>query len=96
MIFMNISISENAKRQLMESESKNYRIIVKGYGWAGPVFGLAQGEPQDEEITFPVGDIEFSVEKEIADLVPGFQIDYYKGLFQKGYVVYADGSSRSC
>jgi len=57
---------------------------------------LAQGEPQDEEITFPVGDIEFSVEKEIADLVPGFQIDYYKGLFQKGYVVYADGSSRSC
>jgi len=29
---MNISISENAKRQLMESESKNYRIIVKGYG----------------------------------------------------------------
>ena len=93
---MNISISENAKHQLSVGGLKNYRIIVKGYGWAGPVFGLAQGEPQDGEKIFPVGDIEFSVEKEIADLVPGFQIDYYKGLFQKGYVVYADGSRGSC
>ena len=57
---------------------------------------MAQGEPQDEEIIYPVGDIEFSVEKEVADLVPSFQIDYYKGLFQKGYVVYANGSRGSC
>jgi hypothetical protein len=29
---MNISISENAKKQLKESDSKNYRIVIKGYG----------------------------------------------------------------
>lgn len=29
---MKISVSENAKHQLMESQNKNYRIIVKGYG----------------------------------------------------------------
>lgn len=57
---------------------------------------MAQGEPEEGEAVFPVDDISFAVEKEISDLVPGFQIDYYKGLFQKGYVVYADGSKGSC
>lgn len=93
---MNISISENAKKQLKESDSKNYRIVIKGYGWAGPVFGLAQGEPQEGDETYTIDNINFSVEKEIADLIPGFQIEYYKGLFQKGYAVYVDGASRSC
>lgn len=57
---------------------------------------MAQGEPQEGEEIFSVEDINFAVEKEISDLVPGFQIDYYKGLFQKGYVVYADGLKGSC
>lgn len=29
---MKISISENAKKQLLEDNNKNYRIIIKGYG----------------------------------------------------------------
>jgi len=57
---------------------------------------LAQGEPQEGDETYTIDDINFSVEKEIAELIPGFQIDYYKGLFQRGYVVYVDGASRSC
>ncbi|MCQ1530332.1 hypothetical protein [Lutispora saccharofermentans] len=57
---------------------------------------MAPGEPQEGDEVFPVDDIKFSVEKDISDLVPGFQIDYYKGIFQRGYVVYADGSKRSC
>lgn len=93
---MNITISEAAKKQFLESDLKNYRIVLKGYGWAGPVFGLVQGEPQENDETYTVDNINFSVEKEIADLLPGIEIDYYKGLFQKGYIVYVTGSSRSC
>jgi len=29
---MNIFITETAKKHFMESDSKNYRIILKGYG----------------------------------------------------------------
>ncbi|MGI5998758.1 MAG: hypothetical protein ACOX89_08865 [Lutispora sp.] len=57
---------------------------------------MAQGEPQEGDETYTIDNINFSVEKEIADLIPGFQIEYYKGLFQKGYAVYVDGASRSC
>lgn len=57
---------------------------------------MAQGEPQEEDKTYTVDNINFSVEKEIADLIPGFQIEYYRGLFQRGYAVYVDGASRSC
>ncbi|NLM44632.1 MAG: hypothetical protein GX201_11585 [Clostridiales bacterium] len=57
---------------------------------------MVQGEPQENDETYTVDNINFSVEKEIADLLPGIEIDYYKGLFQKGYIVYVTGSSRSC
>lgn len=93
---MNITITETAKKHFMESDSKNYRIILKGYGWAGPVFGLVQGEPQDNEEIYTVDNINFSIEKGMADLLPGIEIDYHNGLLQKGYVVYVTGSSRSC
>ena len=93
---MKISISESAKKQFMEDNNKNYRIFIKGYGWGGPVFGLAQGEPQEEDETYTIDNINFSVEKDISDLIPGFHIEYYKGIFQRGYVVYVDGASRSC
>lgn len=29
---MKISVSENAKKQLLEDNNKNYRIVIKGYG----------------------------------------------------------------
>ena len=96
MLAVKISVSENAKKHLNESGMKNLKIFLKGYGWAGPVFGLAQGEPGEGDSIFPLDDYNFAVEKDIADIVNNIEIDYYKGLFQKGYVVYANGSKGSC
>ena len=93
---MKISVSENAKKQLDESGMKNLKILLKGYGWSGPVFGLVQGEPAEGDSVFPLDDFNFAVEKDIADTVNSLEIDYYKGLFQKGYVVSANGSKGSC
>lgn len=93
---MKITISEKAREQLKESESKNLRIFLKGYGWAGPSFGLAQAEPEEGDKMFPVDDYSIAIEEDVSDLVSGFEIDYYKGVFQKGYVVYANGNRGSC
>ncbi|MGE5630767.1 MAG: hypothetical protein ACM3TR_06660 [Caulobacteraceae bacterium] len=38
----------------------------------------------------------FSVEREIADVVNFFEIDYYKGWLQKGFTVYANGARGTC
>jgi len=57
---------------------------------------LVPGEPQEGDETYTVDGINFSIEKEFIDLIPGFQIEYNDDLSQNGYVVYVDGASRSC
>lgn len=93
---MNITISEKAKQELQQSDAKNLKIYLKGYGWGGPTFGLAQVEPKEGDNIFAVDGLNFVIEKDISDLVNSFEIDYYKGLFQKGYVIYANGSRGNC
>lgn len=93
---MDIRVTEKASNELDKMNAKNLKIVLQGYGWSGPYFGLAQGEPQADDITTVVGDRTFLVEKEIADIVKFFEIDYYKGWLQKGFVVYANGSRGAC
>lgn len=57
---------------------------------------MAQGEPEEGDSIFPLDDFNFAIEKDISDMINSLEIDYYKGLFQKGYVVYANGSRGSC
>lgn len=57
---------------------------------------MAQVEPKEGDNIFSVDGLNFVIEKDISDLVNSFQIDYYKGLFQKGYVIYANGKQGNC
>mgnify|MGYP003798357893 CR=1 FL=1 len=93
---MKISISEAAREQLKENEGMNLKILLRGYGWGGPVFGVAQVEPEEEDKIVNVDGFDVAVEPGLDGIVNNFQIDYRRGLFQKGFVVYADGSSGEC
>ena len=57
---------------------------------------MAQGEPKDGDVTVEKDGMKFSVEREIADVVNYFEIDYYKGWLRKGFVIYLNGSRSSC
>jgi len=57
---------------------------------------LAQGEPQDGEVTVEKDGMAFSVEREIADVVNYLEIDYNKGWLRKGFSIYVNGSRSSC
>jgi len=57
---------------------------------------LAQGEPKDGEVTVEKDGMRFSVDREIADVVNFFVIDYLKGWLRKGFSVYVNGSRSSC
>lgn len=88
---MNIKLTDKAKAALKESEVSNYKINIIGDGWAGPVFGLVQGESDSEDAVISVDGVNFAVEKEFEDVIDYFDIDYYNGVFKKGFVVYANG-----
>lgn len=93
---MDIRITEKAAAELNKIDSKSFRIEIRGYGWSGPYFGLAQGEPQAGEVTVEKDGMNFSAERELADVVNYFEIDYYKGWMRKDFVIYANGSKSSC
>ncbi len=57
---------------------------------------MAQDEPQDGDFTMEKDGISFAVERELADVINFFEIDYAKGWLRKGFAVYANGSRASC
>ena len=57
---------------------------------------MAQGEPQDGDISVEKDGRIFAVEKEIADIVNYLEIDYYKGWLRKGFMININGSRSSC
>jgi Fe-S cluster assembly iron-binding protein IscA len=57
---------------------------------------LAQGGPKAGEVTVEKDGLNFSVEREIADVVNYIEIDYYKGWLRKGFAIYVNGSRSSC
>ncbi|HYE84361.1 MAG TPA: hypothetical protein VEG39_19630 [Clostridia bacterium] len=57
---------------------------------------MAQAEPQDGDVTLVKDGIAFSIEREIADVINYFEIDYLNGWLRKGFAIYANGSRGSC
>jgi len=57
---------------------------------------LAQAEPQAGDITVEKDGRTFAAEREIAEVINYFEIDYYNGWLRKGFAVYANGSRSSC
>lgn len=93
---MEIRITEKAAQELSSINSKNFRIEIQGYGWSGPYFGLAQGEPKAGEVTVEKDGMIFAVEREVADVANYLEIDYYNGWLRKGFAIYLNGSKSSC
>jgi Fe-S cluster assembly iron-binding protein IscA len=60
------------------------------------VFGLVQGEPQDEDIVVALDGFSFAVEDYYEGLITSYEIDYISSVFRKGFVIYPNGQRRSC
>lgn len=93
---MYIKITAKGKEELIKTGFKNFKIFVQSYGWTGPVFGMAQGEPENNQATYEESGMTFSMDKEIAEIINFFEIDYQSGWLRKGFVIYPNGSKRRC
>ncbi len=57
---------------------------------------MAQDEPQAGDVTIEKDGMNFAIERELADVINFFEIDYIKGWLRKGFAVYANGARGSC
>lgn len=97
---MNIIFDENTKEALVENlkekSKSSVRLLIKGFGWGGPVLGVALDEPTKDDETFSVNGVNFIVEPDSSYLFDNSKIVYTKGLFGKGFNVIPEGGNRGC
>ena len=98
---MKINISQSAKDEFRSVKDTNraeeliVRVFVKGYGWGGPTFGITLDELKENDYheTFEEGKI--VIEKDLLDIYGGFDVDYQKNWFSKGFYVRSTGVKSS-
>ena len=96
---MKIKVTDRATEEILSSvgeRTTDVRILVKGYGWGGPVFGIALDEQTENDYAMKIGDQNFVVENELIDVYQGFEIDFQDNWFSKGFTVRATYGGSSC
>lgn len=93
---MIIDITKKASEELkkiMEAKKVNkpLRIYIAGFGWSGPIFGLALDERKEGDIETKVDDFVFLTEKVLEENFKKFTIDYNDSWLRKGFTVIPDG-----
>ena len=97
---MNLIIDESAKEALKtdleKSQKHSVRLMIKGFGWAGPSFGLVLDEQGNEDETTEIEGIKFVAEKDIAFLFDNAKVVYRKGMFGSSYDIVTSRGGGSC
>lgn len=97
---MKFSINENAveplKKTLLDKGKSAVRIVIKGFGWGGPSFGVVLDEQKPEDDIVEVNGIKIVADKEFSFLFENGKISYSKGLFGSVFNVVAGKGQSSC
>lgn len=96
---MNITVSTNAIEQLANrysDKSKVFRVMINGFGWGGPVFGIVLDEQFEGDHIEEKEGIKFAVNEDILDQFGSFKIDYTSNYFRKGFTISTDRGTSSC
>ena len=93
---MMINLTQKASEELkkiLESKktSKPLRIYIAGYGWGGPIFGIALDEHKEGDTEIKVDDFVFLTDDVLQENFQKFTIDYNDGWLRKGFTITADG-----
>jgi len=96
---MNISFDENTKdalnKQLIQKNKSSVRLLIKGFGWGGPILGVVLDEQQEDDISESVDGINFVVDNESAFVFEDTKIIYAKSIFGESFKVYTSETSNS-
>lgn len=96
---MNISFNEitkNALIQHLEKKGKSsVRLLIKGFGWGGPILGVVLDEQQEDDIVESANGIKFVVDKESSFVFEDSKIMYTKSFFGESFKVSTSNTSNS-
>ena len=96
---MNISFDESTKdalnKQLIQKNKSSVRLLIKGFGWGGPILGVVLDEQQEDDILESVDGINFVVDNESAFVFEDTKIMYAKSVFGESFKVYTSETSNS-
>lgn len=63
------------------------RIFIQGFGWGGPVVGIALGEQNKDDILGESEEFEVYVEESIEGMVSMLEVDYSDKWYKKGFYI---------
>lgn len=89
---MVIEVTDLAKKELdivleAADEGKRLKIYVAGHGWAGPSFGMALEEPEEEDLQVDVDGYPFLVGDGLEDIYDKFVVDYTNNPLRRGFMI---------
>jgi len=98
---MNISFDENTKnalkKQLLQKGKSSVRLLIKGFGWGGPILGVVLDEQQEDDISESVNGINFIVDNESSFVFEDTKIMYTRSIFGESFkIITSDTSNSSC
>lgn len=98
---MNISFDKTTKdalkKQLEEKGKSSIRLLIRGFGWGGPILGVVLDEQQEDDIIESVNGINFVVDKDSSFVFEDTKIMYTKSIFGESFkVLTAHTSNSSC
>lgn len=97
---MNIVFDSNTKEELLknlkDASKSAVRLMVRGFGWGGPILGVTLDEPFDDDRIVTIDGIKFAIEADSSYLFDNSKIVYTKGLFGKGFNIIPAGGYRQC
>lgn len=97
---MNISLDTSTRDALINDLTKHKksaaRLMIKGFGWAGPSLGVVLDEQRNDDTVLEVDGIKFVAENEISFLFEDAKIVYRKGIFGSSFDVLTPTTRSSC
>lgn len=88
---MNINFDDNTKNVLKDNLNKKnkdaVRFLVKGFGWAGPTFGVVLDEQHENDVVNIIDGIKFVAEDEIAYMFEDVNLIYKKSIWGDNFEI---------
>lgn len=96
---MKIKVAKEALEQLKNryvNPDRAFRVMINGFGWGGPVFGIVLDEQLEGDHLEELDGIKFVVNEDILNQFGSFNVDYVANFFRKGFVVSTAHGGSSC
>lgn len=93
---INSDTIEVLKKTLEEKNKEAVRVVIKGFGWGGPSFGIVLDEQKNEDEAITIDGVKVVADKEFSFLFEDAKIVHTKGLFGNSFAVVTGSGGGSC